>query len=108
MAPWSAPRPRPETSHSQRSCLPFCPRPAETSNQDALLEFADWENELAEIERIEPGRLWFRSELGEIGPVLVPERAAEVAKLGWAISALSFGRTDAGWHILDMGNVYPG
>jgi len=77
-------------------------------DEDAVLEFADWENELAEIERIEPGRLWFRSELGEIGPVLVPERAAGVARLGWGISALSFGRTEAGWHILEMGNVYPG
>jgi hypothetical protein len=32
-------------------------------------EYVDWENELAQISRVEPGELWFRSELGEIGPV---------------------------------------
>lgn len=53
----------------------------------AVLEYVDWEDELAEISRIEPGRLWFRSELGEIGPVLVPERATEIARLGWGVSA---------------------
>lgn len=74
---------------------------------DAVLEVMDWENELAEIARIEPGRLWFRSELGEVGPVIVPERATDHARLGWAVSALSFGRTEAGWHILEIGHVYP-
>lgn len=77
-------------------------------DHDAALEYVDWESELAEISRIEPGKLWFRSELGEIGPVIVPERAAEVARLGWGVSALGFARTDAGWHVVEMGNVYPG
>ena len=66
-------------------------------DHDAVLEYLDWETELAEISRIEPGRLWFRSELGEIGPVIVPERATEVARLGWGVSAPGFGRTEAGW-----------
>lgn len=76
-------------------------------DHDAVLEYVDWESELAEISRVEEGRLWLRSELGEIGPVIVAERASEIAKLGWQISAPGFGRTNAGWHILEMGNVYP-
>lgn len=76
-------------------------------NHDAVLEYVDWESKLGEISRIEPGRLWFRGELGEIGPVIVPERASELARIGWGVSAPSFGRTTDGWHILEMGNVYP-
>ncbi len=76
-------------------------------DHDAVLEYVDWESELAEISRIEPGKLWFRSELGEIGPVIVPKRATEIARLGWGLSAASFGRTEAGWYVLEMGNVYP-
>lgn len=75
--------------------------------REAVLEYVDWETELAEISRVEPGRLWFRTELGTIGPVLVPDRASELARLGWGVSALGFGRTQVGWHILEMGNVYP-
>ena len=70
-------------------------------DHDAVLEYVDWESELAEISRVEEGRLWLRSELGEIGPVIVAERASEIAKLGWQISAPGFGRTNAGWHILE-------
>jgi hypothetical protein len=80
---------------------------AEELDHEAVLEYVDWETESSEISRIEPGRLWFRSELGEIGPVIVPPRAAEIAKLGWSVSALLFGRTEAGWYVLEMGNVYP-
>jgi hypothetical protein len=77
-------------------------------DHDALNEVVDWEDEIAEIWRIEQGRLWFRSPLGEVGPVLVPPRASEIAGLGWGVSALAFGRSEDGWHILEMGNVYPG
>lgn len=80
----------------------------EELDEEAVLEYVDWEAEMAEISRIEPGRLWFRSELGEIGPVIVPERATEIARLGWGVSAPGFGRTEAGWSLLEMGNVYPG
>jgi hypothetical protein len=71
------------------------------------LEYVDWESERAEVFRIERGQLWFRSELGEIGPVLVPERASEIARLGWEVSALACARTSAGWRIAEVGNVYP-
>lgn len=76
-------------------------------DHDAVLEYAEWETERSEISRIEPGRLWFRSELGEIGPVIVPPRAAEIARIGWGVTALALGRTEAGWYVLEMGNVYP-
>jgi len=79
----------------------------EEVDDEAVLEYVDWETELAEVSRIEPGRLWFRSELGEIGPVIVPERATKIARIGWGVSAPGFGRTEAGWYLLEMGNVYP-
>lgn len=72
-----------------------------------ILEHVDWETEEAVISRIETGMLWFRSELGEIGPVEVPQLASEDAEVGWKITALSFARTPIGWFILEMGNVYP-
>lgn len=70
-------------------------------------EHVDWENELAQISRVEPGELWFRSELGEIGPVKVPQAATDLARVGWQVSALAFGRTKIGWFVTEIGNVYP-
>jgi hypothetical protein len=46
-----------------------------------ILEYVDWENEEAVISKIETGRLWFRSEHGEIGPVEVPQMATEEAQV---------------------------
>lgn len=71
------------------------------------LEVVDWESEMAEVFRIERGKLWFRSELGEIGPVLVPDRATDIARIGWGVSALAFAKSSAGWRIAEIGNVYP-
>lgn len=82
-------------------------RSGQEVDHDAVSEYVDWETELAEISRIEGCKLWFRSELGEIGPVIVPERATHIARVGWGVSAPGFGRTQAGWVILEMGNVYP-
>lgn len=70
-------------------------------------EHVDWETELAQISRVEPGELWFRSELGEIGPVKVTQAASELARVGWQVSALAFGRTKIGWFVTQIGNVYP-
>ncbi len=82
-----------------------------SSEELELTEFSDirdWVDQRAEIVRTEPGALWFRSEDGEeIGAVRVPERAAEIARIGWSLSAASFGRSAEGWHVLEMGNVYP-
>ena len=57
-------------------------RSGEGIEHEAVREFVDWESELAEVARIEPGRLWFRSELGELGPVVVPPRATEIVGPG--------------------------
>ena len=76
-------------------------------DNDAVLEYVDWETELAEISRIEPGKLWFKSELGEVGPVVVPKRATQIARPGWGVTALGFARTSDGWRVVEMGNVYP-
>jgi hypothetical protein len=75
---------------------------------DAILETVDWEVEMGAIVRVEPGALWFRSETGEeVGPVRVPERGTDIARIGWKLSAAVFGRAAGGWYVLEMGNVYP-
>jgi len=73
----------------------------------AILE--EWDDDLAEIQRVERGSIWFRDFRSgeEIGPVEVPERASELARPGWTISALLLGRTRRGWRILELANVYP-
>ena len=69
----------------------------------------EFEDDYAEIARVEPGRLWFHGTGGEpIGPVAVPRRASDLARVGWSVSALVLGRTRRGWRILEIGNVYPG
>jgi hypothetical protein len=81
---------------------------SEAHADDEVTETADWVDQMAVIVRTEPGALWFRSETGrELGPVRVPERAAEIARVGWQVSAASFGRLDDGWCMLEIGNVYP-
>ncbi len=69
----------------------------------------EWEDDYATISRVEPGRIWFRGfdDEREVGPVAVPPRASELARVGWAVSALLLGRTRRGWRILEFGNVYP-
>jgi hypothetical protein len=55
------------------------------------------------IERTEPGVLWFE---GGLGPVQVPDEAAELAKPGWGLwgaLACEKGR----WRLLEHGIVYP-
>ena len=69
----------------------------------------EFEDDYAEIARVEPGRLWFQGTGGEpIGPVAVPRRGSDLACVGWSVSALVLGRTRRGWRILEIGNVYPG
>lgn len=69
----------------------------------------EWEDDYPTISRVEPGRIWFRGfdDDREVGPVVVPSRATELARVGWAVSALLLGRTRRGWRVLEFGNVYP-
>ena len=74
-----------------------------------ILEDKDLDDELITITRVEPETIWFETEEGEaIGPVRVPAEASDLAQVGWGISATHFVRTAAGWHLAEIGNVYPG
>ncbi len=55
------------------------------------------------IERTEPGALWFE---GGLGPLEVPEEAAELAKPGWSLFA-ALACEDGRWRLLEHGIVYP-
>lgn len=70
----------------------------------------EWEGDYAEIVKLEPGKIWFRDDYGDdavVGPVIVPKRANEVAKVGWNVSAVYLVRTARGWRMSEVGNVYP-
>jgi len=69
-----------------------------------LLE--EWEDDYPTIEKIEPGKIWFRGE-STVGPVVVPKRATDIAKVGWNVSAVYVVRTGEGWRMSEVGNVYP-
>lgn len=61
------------------------------------------------ITRIEPGCLWLAGMLSgqeTIGPIAVPQEISDLTEEGWAVSLL-LGRTQRGWEILEVGNVYP-
>ena len=82
-------------------------RASETPSTGSVLE--EWEGDFATISRAERGKIWFRDFGGsdDIGPVIVPPRASDLAQPGWSVSALLLGRTRRGWRILETGNVYP-
>lgn len=73
-----------------------------------LIENQDWEDEMALISRVDRKTIWLQNEgTGYEVPLAVPEDVAKLAEQGWRISALHLGRTSKGWHLLEMGNVYP-
>lgn len=75
---------------------------------DSLIENQDWENEMAVISRIDQGMVWLQNEeTGYELPLPVPGDVGKLAQPGWRISALHLGRTQKGWCLLEMGNVYP-
>jgi hypothetical protein len=55
------------------------------------------------IERTEPGALWFE---GGLGPLVVPEEAANLAKPGWSLFA-ALACENGRWRLLEHGVVYP-
>lgn len=69
---------------------------------DSLAE-RDVVDDMLTIERVEPRALWFE---GGIGPVMVPEAAADLAVPGWSLYAL-LARHRGRWHIVEAGSVYP-
>jgi hypothetical protein len=72
------------------------------------IEDLDLDADPVTISKIEPGRLWFTTFEGdEIGPLAVPAKANELAVVGWEVSATHFVRSARGWHLIEIGNVYP-
>lgn len=56
-----------------------------------------------QIERVEPGKLYF---VGVDGPVHVSRKASDLAKPGWDVT-ISLVRQRGTWKVLEVGNVYP-
>lgn len=81
---------------------------SEIDSPGPLIENRDWENEMAVITRIDRKTIWLQNEeTGYEVPLAVPEDVAKLAEQGWRISALHLARTTTGWHLLEVGNVYP-
>jgi hypothetical protein len=66
-------------------------------------KLARWlEEDSLAITRVEPGRLW----LGEVGPLELPKRATDAARVGWEVWVVA-ARVGGRWHLLENGFVYP-
>lgn len=69
----------------------------------ATLGARDYVEDCLEIERVQPGALWFAD---GIGPVAVPAKASKLAQPGWSVTVV-LGRSGDRWQLLEVGNVYP-
>jgi len=65
------------------------------------------------VDRVAPGKIWLSDFLGRgaYGPIAVPRDISDRCEEGWIITLL-LGRSKKGWHIkgwhiLEVGNVYP-
>jgi hypothetical protein len=56
-----------------------------------------------QIERVEPGRLFFT---GGVGPLPVSQEASELARPGWEVT-ITLARLHGTWQVTEVGNVYP-
>ncbi|GMU79632.1 MAG: hypothetical protein AMXMBFR46_24220 [Acidimicrobiia bacterium] len=77
-------------------------RTVPTFDPDAIPD-DDWIEDQLWIERVEPGTLWFD---GGIGPVVVPTKASDLARPGWAVT-ITLAKIAGTWRIIEVGNVYP-
>jgi hypothetical protein len=81
---------------------------SEADPPEPLIEVQDWVDEMALVARVDHKTIWLQNEeTGYEIPLRVPENVANLAEQGWRISAVHLGRTSKGWHLLEMGNVYP-
>ncbi len=62
----------------------------------------DWVEDTLPITRIEAGKLW----LGERGPLKLPRRATDNARIGWEVWVV-IAHHRGRWHLLENGFVYP-
>jgi hypothetical protein len=67
------------------------------------LDDHDWVEDHLAISDVKPGRIWFE---GGIGPIAVPRQASDLARPGWSVFVTA-ARTAGGWHLLEVGFVYP-
>ncbi len=63
----------------------------------------DWVEDYLQIERVEPGALWFA---GGVGPLKVPKEASALAEAGWSVNVV-LARVRGVRHLVEVGNVYP-
>lgn len=63
----------------------------------------DWVEDRLQIERVEPGALWFE---GGVGPLKLPKQVTDIAQEGWSVTVV-LARVQGVWHLLEVGNVYP-
>jgi hypothetical protein len=63
----------------------------------------DWVEDYLQIERVEPGALWFG---GGVGPLKVPKQASALAQVGWSANMV-LARIRGEWRLVEVGNVYP-
>ena len=81
---------------------------SESDLPEPRIEDQDWVDEMALVTRVDHKTIWLQNEeTGYEVPLRVPEDVANLAEPGWRISALHIARTAKGWHLLEMGNVYP-
>ncbi len=63
----------------------------------------DWLDNHLQIERIEPGRIWFA---GVDEPLAVSPKTSQLAESGWMVT-VEMVRLDGHWRLVEVGNVYP-
>lgn len=72
-------------------------------------EYQEFLEKVFIISDIEEGSLWlvdYDDEDNEYGPVIVPSKISDLARLGW-FGYLVLGKVETEWHILENGFIYP-
>jgi hypothetical protein len=95
-----ASRDLPAASRLTDALSELCLRAPDVDVDDVADE--NWVEDSLPITRVEPGRLW----VGEVGPIELPKRATEGARVGWEVWVVA-ARVGGRWHLLENGFVYP-
>ena len=69
---------------------------------DAAVD-GDWVEDSLQIERVEPGALWFE---GAARPLKVSKQVSALAQEGWTVTVV-LARVRDVWYLVEVGNVYP-
>ncbi len=93
--------PRPPKADKLASLLwDLTQRAPRIEDPDAVAD-DDWVEDSLQIERVEPGALWFE---GGVGPLKVPKQASALAQEGWTVTVV-LARLRGLWHLVEVGNV---